>query len=100
MASSASEAKSLVQKQLGQVDLLITDISLRDTSGDEMAKDMFQDDESLRVLLVSGKFRSNSEGCDGYPPSFACMRKPFSQSELRAMVKKMLRGVTGRVSRP
>ena len=80
-ARTGEEAMMLVDQQ-GNIDLLITDLTLPEMSGLALAVEMESRRPSVKVLYMSGNLH------DGPPDSF--LPKPFSINELVSMVQNLV----------
>ncbi|MBJ3776600.1 PAS domain-containing sensor histidine kinase [Acuticoccus mangrovi] len=91
-ASSGPEALQRL-KSLPHVDLLFTDIVMRDgMSGFELARLARHDMPTLRVLFTSGYADPDIISQDGTsrPPANRMLRKPYSKEELARTVRAVL----------
>ncbi len=91
--NSSLEAATIFRKQPESFDLVITDLTMPEMTGLELAREIesFQDD--LPIILMSGfdhnvnKKRAADVGIRDY------LTKPFTQRELAVMVRKVLEDV-------
>ncbi len=89
-ASSGAQAKRLFAERAGAVDLLLTDIVLRKTTGHEVADALRVDSPSLRVIYCSG-YTDNSIVHQGVlDPDVDFLAKPFLSTDLLGAVRKAL----------
>jgi len=89
-AGSAAEALELLRSQSQRVELLLTDVIMKGTSGVELAAAARKADPELRVLFMSG-FADEvlaKEGVREHDSAF--LFKPFTPDSLRAAVRKAL----------
>jgi two-component system cell cycle sensor histidine kinase/response regulator CckA len=79
-------------KQLGKVDLLLTDVMMAPMTGDELARQMRRDDPKLKVLYLTGySDRLFSEKGVLWADE-AFLEKPCSVRSLREAVSLLLSG--------
>jgi two-component system, cell cycle sensor histidine kinase and response regulator CckA len=84
-AESAAEAIDQFRKRNGEVDLLITDISMPGKDGLSLAAELQAKNPDLEVLLMSGWFdRSN------LPKRFEFLPKPFLLADMAGKVQELL----------
>jgi two-component system, cell cycle sensor histidine kinase and response regulator CckA len=83
-AGSSAQALSLFRSHRGEIDLLITDIVMREMDGPAIATKMQAECPGLPVLLMSGC-------CDARQlnNSFGFLAKPFSISDLLQRVRTL-----------
>jgi two-component system, cell cycle sensor histidine kinase and response regulator CckA len=83
-AGSGAQALSLFRSHRREIDLLISDIVMRETDGPALATEMQAERPGLPVLLMSGSF-------DTAPPnsSFEFLPKPFSIRDLLNRVRSL-----------
>ncbi len=84
-AASGDEAEAGPWRQAA-VDLVVTDVVMRGTSGPELARRLREERSDLPVLLISG-YPGNRVDLDA---SFGFLAKPFSKRELLARVRTLL----------
>jgi PAS domain S-box-containing protein len=88
-ASSAEEALDLARTRDTHIDVLVSDVVMNELSGPELARQLQNDDPSLRVLLISGTADATvldelNEGTGLF------LAKPFKPSELIDEVHDLL----------
>jgi DNA-binding NtrC family response regulator len=71
------------------VNLLITDLTLGDGSGHELAREALQQNPSLPVIVCSGHDSRDLVGSLG--PTAHALRKPIELGELRALIERLAR---------
>lgn len=71
------------------IDLLITDISLPDGSGIDIAREALRQSASLPIIVCSGYELEGATGALG--PTAHALKKPFDLDELEALVEKLAR---------
>ncbi len=87
-ATSAAAARAVAQ-QLDTVDLLLTDLVMPDVAGRELAEELCERWEGLRVVFMSGYTDGQLDGVS-LPAGAAFLSKPFASSELYAMLDRVL----------
>jgi DNA-binding NtrC family response regulator len=89
-AGSAAAAIAAAGNDLGQVSLLLTDISLPDMLGTELAKQLVALHPQMRVLVMSGSagLPPGTVPAQGNPPRF--IQKPFMFPDLVQVVRELL----------
>jgi CheY-like chemotaxis protein len=90
-AGSGAEALTVLSARGGEVDLLLTDISLGDMHGGELARRALEMHPGVRVIYSSGHPRA-SAALDGLPAGHAFLLKPYKPADL----KRVLDEVSGR----
>jgi two-component system, cell cycle sensor histidine kinase and response regulator CckA len=89
-AASAAEAVSLVETYAGDIDLLITDVIMPQTSGRDLWQRLTGLRSSLKCLFVSG-YTANVIAHQGVlDPGVHFLQKPFSREALAAKVREVL----------
>jgi two-component system, cell cycle sensor histidine kinase and response regulator CckA len=83
-ASNAEEALRVAEDSLEKIDLLITDVKMRDMSGFELAEVLESRDAGLKVLFMSGQSFTDSRVVR---PGWAFLQKPFT---IDAVSKKIM----------
>jgi DNA-binding response OmpR family regulator len=78
-AEDSYTAESILRDHQGEIDLLLTDISLPGPSGEDLAASLRETEPELQVVFMSGLPQSQ-----GYTPF---LRKPFGVAELLRTVK-------------
>jgi CheY-like chemotaxis protein len=87
-AGSGREALALAERHSGALDLLLTDLSMPEMGGRELARRLLATRPSLRVLAMSGQ-RQEGAPADGQGE---VLMKPFSAVELGRAVRAVLSG--------
>ena len=89
-AGDSEQALSLYGEHVGQVDLLLTDVSLPGMNGHELARELQRRDSRLKVLLMSGYPAQTLEqlGCDG--EDLQLIAKPVSVHELLGRIRQLV----------
>ncbi len=91
-ASNATEAASHYENTTASVDALITDVSLPDVSGVELAKQVRARFPHAGLLLVSGRAKREIPELDGLleDPRVAFFQKPVSVAPLASALNQLL----------
>jgi CheY-like chemotaxis protein len=84
-AASAAEALALLE-QGGPIDLLITDRSMPDMRGTDLALAVRERRPELPIILASGYGDNASSG----GPDLPCLSKPFTISDLEMMITSLV----------
>ncbi|RME43800.1 MAG: PAS domain-containing protein [Caldilineae bacterium] len=93
-ASSAQEAQQVCRQHPGDIDLLITDVIMAETSGPDMAQQLLQIEPDMEVLYISGHpYELFEEYAIDLKTNF--LQKPFSKSTLLEKVGSLLEGKRG-----
>ena len=89
-ASSAAEARQLLQELAGSVDLVLTDVSMPGGLGTDLARQIGATQRWVRVLLMSSYSREDllNQGLDVPEPHL--VPKPFAPAQLLDRVGKAL----------
>jgi DNA-binding NtrC family response regulator len=85
-ASTSEDARSLFAAT-PEIELLVTDIHLRGSSGSELAESLSAQRHSLRVLLVSGHRPTESDA----GPTYTFLPKPFTPATLLSSLEGLYR---------
>ncbi len=89
-AGSAEEALELCGEHPRSIDLLLTDVVLPGMNGDDLARELRERYENLRVLLISGYPRGSIGMQHKLPPETHFLQKPFSPNSLCERVREVL----------
>ena len=81
------ELESLMQSYDSDIDVLLTDVSMPDISGPELAKLAKTRWPKLRVIFMSGYSTDELKGLDGHS---GFLQKPFTPTELMETVRKAI----------
>lgn len=88
-AEDGERALVIAREFMGTIDIVVSDVIMREVSGDALATTLQAKDASLRVLLVSGTAdESVVSHLDSGTSSF--LAKPFKPSELITKVHELL----------
>jgi len=93
IAGDADEAARTYDAQLGEVDLLLSDVILPGESGRALAARLRRDNPRLKVLLITGYIEQMSPPAAG---TEECLAKPFSVEVLLRKVREVLDGAKTR----
>ena len=90
-ASSAAEARRLLQELAGAADLVLTDINMPGGLGTDLARQIGSSQRWVRVLLMSSYSQEDllSKGLDVPDPHL--LRKPFAPGQLLSRIAGALR---------
>ncbi len=87
-ADSGKSALVAYEKNAHKVDMLLTDIVMRQMDGFELARAVWQRTPGLKVLYMSG-YRDDIGGSEpGQPAAF--LHKPFTPDVLLAKIREVL----------
>src|SRR5215469_6769273 len=87
---SYAEATRIFERQLDQIDLLISDISLPHGNGVELAKTFLKKKPTLKILLISGWVGAEIMQHHGIPPADRhFLPKPFTSAVLLERVREI-----------
>src|SRR5688572_14643848 len=87
-AASGAQAMALFDSpELGEIDLLVTDLMMPDGGGLGVARNLTARMPNLKVLLVSGYSASGTEGWE--PGRFRFLTKPFGSAELAKAIDEL-----------
>jgi DNA-binding response OmpR family regulator len=91
-AASAEQAVAACRKSTDRIDLLVTDLILPDSAGQDVAKLLTEARPDLRVLYISG-YTQDFAGIEGVPRTgIEFLQKPFAADTLGLRVREILRG--------
>jgi CheY-like chemotaxis protein len=91
VASHGPEAIEVAGEYDGPIHLLATDLVMPRMSGLEVANQLTQTREGIRVLLMSG-YPNEAALRHGVPPGAALLQKPFNALALARSVRQVLDG--------
>jgi hypothetical protein len=87
---NAKEAERVCQQHEGNIDLLLTDVVMRDMSGPDLARVLQKVRPLTKVLFMSG-YTDNAVVHQGIlDPTIAFLPKPFTPSTLAGKVRQVL----------
>jgi len=90
VAANGKDALEIVEKSAGDIHLLITDVVMPQMGGRELAAELAQRKKAIKVLFASG-YTENAIVHNGVlNPGLNFIQKPFGQSDLARMVRKLL----------
>jgi CheY-like chemotaxis protein len=90
IAASGSEALAVVHGRAGRLGLVISDVMMPEMSGLELARRLRAENESLKILLLSGYGETALEGLS--EPGVAFLPKPIPPAALARKVRELLDG--------
>lgn len=92
VAASAEEALSLTRTGGERYDVLVSDLGLPGTPGDELADLLLAESPDLRLVFMSGS-NETVESCGAFEPdAVAFLEKPFPLQDLADAVARVLAG--------
>jgi two-component system cell cycle sensor histidine kinase/response regulator CckA len=86
-AAGAGEALDVARRNLGAIDLLLTDVTMPRVKGPELAATLLAEQPRMRVIYMSGYSEWALPSGDGSP---VCLQKPFSAKTLARTVRAVL----------
>jgi DNA-binding NtrC family response regulator len=90
VASSRAEAQEKAREHQGKIDLLISNVGMREMSGIQLAQHLCGDRPGLKVLLISSATEDPLVRKDGW----LFLQKPFQIENFTTTVHAMLQTVT------
>ena len=87
-AASGAEALALAEHHRGRIDLLISDLSMPEMNGHELAVALRARRPEISVLFLSGQSPGSASATPGSDEPF--LQKPFTVEELTAKVREVL----------
>jgi DNA-binding response OmpR family regulator len=90
-AASGEEAALISQTHLGGIDLLIADVVLPDSTGNDIARQLTETRPGVAVLFISGYTQSFAVQERTLEPEVDFLEKPFSGDELAMRIREILR---------
>jgi len=88
--TSSLEALKLFQEQSDQFDLVITDMTMPNMTGDKLAREVIKIREDIPVILCTGFSHQIAEDKSWDTGIRALLMKPVVRSEMAQMVRKVL----------
>ncbi|HYP13879.1 MAG TPA: response regulator [Bryobacteraceae bacterium] len=85
-----ASAEKLFRERSGNFELLVADLTLPDSPGDQMARRMAEQNPKLKVLLCSGYPFEVSVLPEALRSRFATLQKPFLPKMLESSVRDLL----------
>ncbi len=89
-ASSGEEAISLFEEMGGDIDLLVADVIMPGMSGKDVAKQIRQKNQAIKVLFISGYDDSVIHDHDIEREGVVLLQKPFPAKELAKTIQNIL----------
>jgi PAS domain S-box-containing protein len=89
-ASTCADAEALFDREAGGIDLLVTDVALRDGSGPALFERLCKKRPSLRVLYMSGYADGSLVDQGALDPDVGLLQKPFLSDGLVRKVRAAL----------
>ncbi|HYW41640.1 MAG TPA: response regulator [Bryobacteraceae bacterium] len=90
-ASGGDEAVGVFQESADRIDLLVTDVVLPDSTGQDVARQLSATRPGLAVLYVSGYPRNFTIAEGALEPGIEFLQKPFTGDALGLRVREVLR---------
>jgi len=87
---TADDAEQVCQKHDGEIDLLLTDVVMREVSGPDLARRVQKVRPDIKVLFMSGYTDSAIVHQGVLDPEIAFLAKPFTPSTLAGRVRQVL----------
>ncbi len=91
-AKTVKEAAEIFKKQKDNIDILITDVVLPDSSGIELARSLLLEKPDLKVLLTSGYLDREGDWELIDDKSYRFIQKPYSLTDLLRSVGETVNG--------
>jgi signal transduction histidine kinase len=89
---NANDAERVCQQHDGEIDLLLTDVVMREVSGPDLARTVQKVRPEIKVLFMSGYTDSAIVHQGVLDPGIAFLPKPFTPSTLAGRVRQVLDG--------
>lgn len=87
---NANDAEQVCQQHDGEIDLLLTDVVMREVSGPDLARRVQKVRPDIKVLFMSGYTDSAIVHQGVLDPEIAFLAKPFTPSTLAGRVRQVL----------
>jgi CheY-like chemotaxis protein len=91
-APTPTAALALVEQHAGRIDLLVTDVVMPKMSGYELARQIGELRQGIRVLYMSGYAPEQTTHGEGEGPPSSLLSKPFDPHELAVRIRSTLDG--------
>lgn len=88
-ASNAREARQLFKGSERPFELLVADVVMPGESGEQLARNLLEVDEKLRVLLISG-YAPTATAQSPDDPRIAFLEKPFTGTALKTKLAELV----------
>jgi two-component system cell cycle sensor histidine kinase/response regulator CckA len=89
-AGNGVEALQELEKQGGEIDLVVSDVVMPEMDGPTLLKEMRRRNPSLKIIFVSGYAEDAFEKNLPEGGQFAFLAKPFTLKQLVAAVKETI----------
>ena len=89
-AAESDTARAIIEERKGEIDLLLSDVVLPNTSGKELAAWASTAYPEIKVLLMSGYLEDSMLKNHGISPEDAFLQKPFSPGTLAEKVRQVI----------
>jgi DNA-binding NtrC family response regulator len=88
-AGDVGAAIEMCREHPGDIDILVTDLTLPGGSGTELSKAVLEMRPGTRVIYISGLSREMADAEDAIPPGAVWIKKPFSRADLLAALNEL-----------
>ena len=86
-ANSAAAARKIWEKQANEIDLLLVDISMPQTTGPEFVHELFAGKAGVPVIFMSGLGRGDVLEATIDVPHLTILQKPFAPRDLLQVIE-------------
>jgi DNA-binding NarL/FixJ family response regulator len=90
-ANNGEAALAAYDKNSHKVDMLLTDVVMRQMTGFDLGRTLWQRTPGLKILYMSG-YRDNPRGFEPGQAPAAFLYKPFTPDALLARIREVLDG--------
>jgi len=94
-ASRGLEALTLGEREVGRIQLLVTDVIMPELNGRDLARKLCERKPALKVLYTSGYTEQHISGHLDDRPETSFLSKPYSAKALLSAVRAALEGTSG-----
>ncbi|MGB3399865.1 MAG: ATP-binding protein [Candidatus Deferrimicrobiaceae bacterium] len=91
-AKDGKESLEIGSRHEGTIHLLVTDMSMPNMNGGELAKRLAEARPGMKTLYMSGYMEDSGNGNNGLPPDAVFIQKPFRPDALARKVREVLDG--------
>ena len=89
-AQSGEEALEIREREAGQIDLVILDLSMPGMGGRECLKQLLKAEPKLKVIIASGYSLADRQAASLPPGALTFLPKPFTKSQLLNTISEVL----------
>ena len=89
-APGGLEAIRIATEHAGTIDLMISDIGMRDANGFDVARIVADRQAETKIILISGHSGKPLKGAGNPPPGAHLLSRPFTRTELLKIVNALL----------